>query len=104
MARPAILASPSQALGSWVGGSSEAAWIAIRGSRRKSAALSEPGIMPMTTSPSPKFDLDATEPWRPVGAKGGKGLVTPEVKYLAHPLGECRFGGGEVGPAARWRV
>lgn len=49
-----------------------------------------------------EFDLDPTDPWRPVAAEGGEGLVTPEVKYLAHPLGECRFRGGEVGPVARF--
>src|SRR5512132_3866047 len=52
-ARPASLASPGQVVGS-SGGSSEALCRARRGSRRRSSALRDPGIMPSHSWPSAK--------------------------------------------------
>src|SRR5437899_1383268 len=49
---PASLASPTQALGSSLGGSGVGLWTATRGSRRTSRSLTEPSMMPSVASPS----------------------------------------------------
>ena len=92
VARPLSLASASKASGSAL-----PLCRANRGSRRRSANFTEPGMPGQPRLAGDELHLDAADPRGPVGAQGGEELVRVRVEGGAHARGELRLLGLDVG-------
>ena len=108
---PDIFASPGHDVRGSGGGSSVGLWIATRGSRRTSASLRDPPIIPSVSSPSSNLHSVALIRGEPIGPQGrqrlvGAGLETPpdlgrELRGLVFNGFPTRHGNGLAGGTDR---